>query len=408
MSEILFLAHRVPFPPNRGDKIRAHHLLRRLACIGPIHVGCFVENDEDRKGAEQLAEIATTCFVKNRSKPLAVAGAEAMLTGRPVSVTAFASAQLAKWVCSTLRDRPIDTIVVFSGQMGQYVPEDFSGRVIIDLCDVDSAKFESYAEAGDRPWLHRREGRLLARDEERLGHRADAITLITNAEAELYRSRLRDAASVTIRSIGNGIDTDFFDPSRIQASPALKSDRGPHFVFTGQMDYPPNEQAMIWAIKEFLPVLRRGYPGAMLHIVGRKPTRALLSLGQIEGVRIWGEVPDVRPYIKAADFVLAPLLIARGVQNKVLEAMALAKPVLLTPQAATGIEARDGVHWLVEDLDPSAMVQKIDPILSAAETRTALGERARRFVVENHAWGAMLDPFERIVRGEREGARDAA
>lgn len=408
MSDILFLAHRVPFPPNRGDKIRAHHLLKRLARIGPVHVGCLAENAEDRQASAELARLAATYHVAERSKSLVLAGAEAVLAGKPVSVTAFANRRLNKWVSETIERYSVGTIVVFSGQMGQYIPDDFTGRVIIDLCDVDSAKFESYASAGDRVWINRREARMLALEEERLGHRADAVTLITEAEAELYRSRLRDPSGVAIHAIGNGIDTQFYDPSCVVPAPGLARHTGPHFVFTGQMNYPPNEQAMIWAIREFLPFLRHAHPSAMLHVVGRAPTRELLAHGAIDGVRIWGEVPDVRPFIAAATVVIAPLLIARGVQNKVLEAMAMAKPVLLTPEAATGIAAQDGSHWLVEAADPAAMYARIDPVLRSRNVRSAMGAKARRFVVENHAWDTMLESFEKLVGDPEIDARDAA
>ncbi len=408
MSNILFLAHRVPFPPNRGDKIRAHHLLKRLARMSTVHVGCLAENREDREAERDLARIAATHLVARRSKPLALAGAEAVLAGKPVSLTAFANRRLAKWVRNTIKRHSVDTIVVFSGQMGQYIPDDFTGRVIVDLCDVDSAKFESYAEAGDRAWINHREGQLLSREEERLAHRADAVSFISANEAELFRSRLCDPAGVAILAFGNGIDTGFYDSSSIAPEPKLDRKSGPHFVFTGQMDYPPNEQAMIWAIRELLPFLRHAHPSAELHVVGRSPTRELLEKGATEGVRIWGEVPDVRPFIAAADFVIAPLLIARGVQNKVLEAMALAKPVLLTPDAAVGIDAVDGEHWLIAPPDPAAMFARVDPFLRDREARSTMGAKARQYVLEHHAWDTMLDPFEALVRGTVAGARHAA
>ena len=253
MSEILFLAHRVPFPPNRGDKIRSHHLLRELASLGPVHVGCFSENAEDRDSVSELAAVSASHCAVQRSKPLVLAGAEAVLTGKPVSLTAFHSTKLESWVHQTLANRPISAIVVFSGQMGQYIPDVFTGRVIIDLCDVDSAKFESYAKAGERVWLNAREARLLAIEEERLAHRCDATVLITKAEAELFRSRLKAPHKARIEVIGNGIDAAFFDPTKVEVHPQLSASEGPHFVLTGQMDYRPNEQAALWVIEHLMP-----------------------------------------------------------------------------------------------------------------------------------------------------------
>ncbi|MEM7700443.1 MAG: TIGR03087 family PEP-CTERM/XrtA system glycosyltransferase [Pseudomonadota bacterium] len=407
MSEILFLAHRVPFPPNRGDKIRSHHLLRKLATIAPVHVGCFSESAEDRASVGEVDVISASHCVIQRSKSLVLAGAQAVLTGQPVSLTAFRSAKLDEWVRRTLATRPISTIFVFSGQMGQYIPDDFQGRVIIDLCDVDSAKFENYAAAGDGVWLNSREARLMSDEEERLAKRCDATLLITQAEAELFRSRLTDPTGVRVEVIGNGIDAGSFGPLSANSHTQLTLEHGPHFVFTGQMDYRPNESAALWAIQSFLPEARKRHPGAQFHVVGRNPTAELLKHKDSPGVRIWGEVPDVRPFVASATCVLAPLQIARGVQNKVLEAMAMARPVLLTPQAATGIDAVDGRDWMVEGDDAAAMLDRFDALMAKPVAAERMGEAARAFVLANHAWDAMLVPLGALVRPVEE-ARDAA
>lgn len=396
MGDILFLAHRVPFPPDRGDRIRSHHLLKGLARLGPVHVGCFAEGN-DPTGAAALAQIAASHCIAARTKPLPLAGIEAVLAGKPVSLTAFHSRQLAAWVRHTIATRDIAAIVVFSGQMGQYVPDDFKGRVVIDLCDVDSAKFQSYADAGERVWLNAREARLLAAEEERLGQRADAAILISAAEAALYRSRLNDPAKVNVQVIGNGIDAAFFDPAATVPHPQLVGQPGPHFVFTGQMDYRPNEQAALWVIEALMPALRARLPEAVFHVVGRNPTRALMAYHGTPGVQVWGEVPDVRPFIAAADAVLAPLLIARGVQNKVLEAMAMARPVVLTPEAATGIAAEDGAHWLVSSPEPEAMAKRIAGLVGNSSVSAAISASARRFVLDHHGWEAMLAPLAGLI-----------
>ncbi|WP_319003441.1 TIGR03087 family PEP-CTERM/XrtA system glycosyltransferase [Qipengyuania gaetbuli] len=397
MGETLFLAHRIPFPPNRGDKIRSHHLLKGLARLGPVHVGTFTENADDRAQTGALAEIATSWNAPSRSKPLALAGVEAVLSRRPVSLAAFDDVGLKRWVEETLSARPIDTIFVFSGQMAQYVPDSFTGRVIVDLCDVDSAKFEAYAQNGSRVWINRREGRLLREVEAGIASRADVTLLISENEADLFRHRLEGQKGRDIRVLGNGVDTAFFDPAVVAPNEKIARAPGPHFVFTGQMDYEPNERAALWVIDAFMPAIREHLPTAEFHVVGRSPTDLLRRQAVQPGVRIWGEVPDVRPFLAAADCVLAPMTIARGVQNKVLEAMAMARPVMLTREAATGIDGNDGEHFLIEQAEQGAMTDRMLWLLADGPRGDAIGKSAREFVRERMSWEAVYSELARIV-----------
>ncbi|MEZ5682315.1 MAG: TIGR03087 family PEP-CTERM/XrtA system glycosyltransferase [Erythrobacter sp.] len=406
MGDILFLSHRVPFPPDRGDKIRSHHLLKGLARIAPVHVATFGETAQDMAQKDALKQIAKSHVLIERRRPLWLSGIEALLTGKPVSLQAFEDLQLASFVRRTLRDHRIDTIFVFSGQMGQYIPDDFAGRVIVDLCDVDSAKFEAYAQAGQRRWINAREARLLSREEERLAHRADTTLLISRDEVDLLRSRIDNAGGLDIRALGNGIDAQFFDPDAVGLQPDLEEGEDPQLVFTGQMDYAPNIAAVEWVIAEVMPRLRQRYSRARFHIVGRAPSDALRSRHGESGVRVWGEVEDVRPFLKSADVVLAPLLIARGVQNKVLEAMAMAKPVLLTKQAATGINAMDGAHFVIANADGRGFATKVAELFAAPDRRTALGAAARQFVAEAMGWEAIHERLAAIVAGARECDND--
>jgi len=281
--------------------------------------------------------------------------------------------------------------------------------VIVDLVDVDSAKFEAYATGKPWPrnWIDAREGRLLAAEEARLAKLADATLLVSEAEAELLRSRLPEPANV--QALGNGIDTALFDPAKVE--PASLGD-GPHLVFTGQMDYAPNVAAALRAIEFILPAVRQHHPHARLHIVGRAPARELLVHQDKEGVHIHGEVPDVKPFLAAADVVVAPLAIARGVQNKVLEAMAMARPVVLTPGAATGIEAEDGAQFAVGETD-AALAAQVLALLANRGAAQAMGKAARQFVVGHRGWDAMLAELPAIMGFARKsrpdvGGRDAA
>jgi sugar transferase (PEP-CTERM/EpsH1 system associated) len=409
MGEILFLAHRIPFPPDRGDKIRSHHLLRAIARLAPVHVGCLSEGIGDLAHEAELRVIAASHCIAPRPPSLALAGIGALARGRPVSLDAFDSPALHRWVTDTLATRPIDAIFVFSGQMGQYVPPGFAGRLVVDLCDVDSAKFAAYAAVarGPRAWIDAREARLLAAEETRLAARADATLFISRAEAALFAAQQPPGAEARISVVPNGIDTADFDPSSVEPHSALTGE-GPQIVFTGQMDYPPNVEAALRVIERILPVVRRELPSATFHVVGRCPSPDLTPHDGRDGVRVWGEVPDVRPFLAGADLVLAPLTIARGVQNKVLEAMAMARPILLTPGAATGIEALDGMHFVIAESDEQ-LARDATSLLRDGPRALALGAAARRFVAENQGWDAVLAPLAgHLGIGRSESARDAA
>lgn len=407
-GELLFLAHRLPFPPDRGDKIRSHHVLKAISKLAPVHVGCLAEDDAEFANEHWLAEIATSHCMPRRSKPVSLAGVEALVRREPVSLSVFRNPELQRWVDELVATRNIAAIYVFSGQMGQYVPQNWTGRLVVDLVDVDSAKFEAYAldRSGPRGWIDAREARLLKRVEAALTASADTTLLVSDAEAGLLRSRVTDAHD--IRALGNGIDCSAFDPAAVEPHDDLR-DGGPQVVFTGQMDYAPNVAAVRRFATAIFPGIRQAHPQARFHIVGRAPSAEVIGLKAVEGVKVWGAVADVRPFLAAADLVVAPLTIARGVQNKVLEAMAMARCVLLSPEAATGIDARHGEHFVIGEHDKALTTCALHLLARPAE-REAIGTAARRFVSERMSWPAMLANLPHLLGLAEDGGghRDAA
>ncbi|UKK85679.1 TIGR03087 family PEP-CTERM/XrtA system glycosyltransferase [Sphingopyxis sp. BSN-002] len=397
MAEILFLVHRAPWPPDRGDRIRSWHMFEALAKLAPVHVAALADNAADAAIArEKMAPLCKTLAIEVRevSRPVALAGA--VLRGEPVSNRLFRNAALAEHVGALLALRTVTHIVAFSGQMAQYLPADFAGRVLMDFVDVDSAKFATYAEQDKRQplnWVHAREARKLGAFEAKVARTVDASLFVSEAEAALFR-RQSGLGTDMVHAVENGIDTERFDPAL--ALDEAGEGEGPLAVFTGQMDYRPNIDAVQWFVAEVLPIVRKAHPAARFAIVGRAPADEVRALAALPGVSVTGEVPDVRPWLAAADAVVAPLLLARGVQNKLLEAMAMARPVVASAAAATGIDATDGEHLLVAD-DPEAMAAAVVRLFDEPAAAAQMGRAARERMIARYGWDARLAPLAGLL-----------
>ncbi|WP_029622650.1 TIGR03087 family PEP-CTERM/XrtA system glycosyltransferase [Sphingomonas elodea] len=392
MGELLFLAHRIPYPPDRGDKIRAYHLLRHLARDHRVHLIGFADDEDDLQRKGGLAPYTASREIFWRSPPNVLTGLRAVLQCRPVSLVAFADAEMRQAVRRLLTERPIETIFVFSSQMAQYLPPRPHQRVIMDFVDMDSAKFAAYAEAGRGPmaWVHRREAALLQAHEHRVACGVDASLFVSDAEAALFRER---TGAPRVHAIENGIDTGHYDPGR--RYPAVLGE-GPLLVFTGQMDYRPNIDAVIWFADAVFPRVRRSHPTARFAIVGRAPTPAVRALAQRPGILVTGTVPDVRDWLAAAALVVAPLQLARGIQNKVLEGMAMAKAVVASPAAAEGID-HAGTLRIADGAD--LFGDAVLSLLAEPEIAAALGAAGRARVIARYSWDARLAPLDALLAG---------
>lgn len=397
MAEILFLVHRAPWPPDRGDRIRSWHMFEALAKLAPVHVATLADNAEDAAVArEKMAPLCKSLTIEVRKASRPVALAQAVLRGEPVSNRLFRSAALARQVDDLVGSGGITHIVVFSGQMAQYIPADFSGPVLMDFVDVDSAKFATYAEQDkSQPlnWVHAREAVKLGAFEANVARKVDASLFVSEAEAVLFRTQSGLGAD-KVRAVENGIDTERFDPANPLA--AVGIGEGPLAIFTGQMDYRPNIDAVRWFANDILPLIRQRHSETRFAIVGRAPTDEVRALATLPGVTVTGEVPDVRPWLAAADAVVAPLLLARGVQNKLLEAMAMARPVVASAAAAEGIDATPGKHLLVAD-NASAMADAVCSLFDDKAAAAAMGKAARARMIERYGWDARLAPLGELL-----------
>ncbi len=304
-------------------------------------------------------------------------------------VSLFDHPDLHRWVAQTMAERPIRAVVAYSAQMAHFVP--MLGpdvRFLMDFVDFDSAKYAAYGAQGGGPmgWINRREGRVLLDFERKVAQRADICSFVSEAEAALFRQACGLGAD-RIVAIENGVALDYFDPAA--DFPAVDAGEGALLVFTGQMDYRPNVEAVESFVRQTLPTIRTVRPDARFAIVGRNPTKAVEALATLPGVIVTGGVPDVRGWLAAADVVVAPLRIARGIQNKVLEAMAMGRPVVASPQAAEGIDAQDEAHLLVA-ANPAEEAVKILRLLDDPACAMRLGMAARDRMQQRYRWSATL------------------
>lgn len=399
-GEILFLAHRKPFPPDRGDSIRSWNILKALAQLAPVHLVTFGCEDDDRAAMEAVC--ASVHLIAGQ-RSTAAAMAAAMVTGRPASVELFHAAAFRDAVRKICTERPISVVYAFSGQMGQYAADVPQGaRFVMDFTDVDSEKFASYGrtKAGFAGLANRVEARRLRAFEHAVARRADINLFVSRTEEQLFRRVIRDD-SLRLGTLENGVDLEQFNPDG-EAQSVVEAD-APLIVFTGQMDYPPNVDAVAVFAREVLPQVRERQADARFAIVGRAPTPEVLALEDLPGVTVTGEVPDTRPWLAAAKVTVAPLRIARGIQNKVLEAMASGKAVVASPEAAEGIDACHGKEFLIAGT-AAGQADAVLSLLHDTRKRARMEQAARAAMAARYSWEAKLQALPEFVFPEQQQA----
>lgn len=390
MEGLLFLAHRIPFPPNKGDKIRSFHLLRHLSERYAIHLGAFVDDPDDWRYQDALkpycASIKLLPLNPRRAKLASLTG---LLSGEALTLPYYRNRELKCWANELAACGKVTRGLAFSSAMAQFMPGILVCRVI-DMVDVDSDKWVQYAKAQPWPmsWVYAREGRKLAEWESRVTQDFDATLLVSHDEAALLQKRVPQAQD-KIGAFENGVDADYFSPARDYANPYPADAKS--IVFTGAMDYWPNIDAVTWFAEQVFPLVRNIVPAAQFTIVGSRPSEGVVALASQPGVIVTGSVPDVRPYLAHAACAVAPLRIARGVQNKVLEAMAMARPVVASAQAAEGIRAEAGRDFILAR-DKAEFVHAVVTQLQTASTAM----QARDCILTHYNWDrnlAVIDPL---------------
>ena len=408
---LLYLVHRIPYPPNKGDKIRSYNLLRVLAEEYRIFLGTFIDDPADHayiQNAESYCERAY--FAALNPSVARIRSLTGFITNDALTLPYYSNKGLAHWVKQVVKQEDIDGIVVFSSSMAQYVlgAEFEHIKRIVDFVDMDSDKWRQYATTQRWPmsWIYAREATRLQRYEARVADKFDAGLFVSRPEAALF-NRFVPGYEDKIGYAENGVDLDLFDPNAALKSPYSENEQT--LVFVGAMDYWPNVDAVLWFVKELLPAIRKQAPDVTFYVVGGSPSSTVSTLAKEDGVVVTGRVDDVRPYVAHATVSVAPIRIARGVQNKVLESMAMGRATVVTKAALEGIDAVPGRDLILAG-DDSSFVQSVCDLLTSPSKRNELGIAARKYAERSYNWDENLRCFPALLRetNQREVLIEAA
>ena len=395
---LLFLCHRIPFPPNKGDKITTFNLLKYLSTRYQVHLGCFLDDEFDRQYVKELEAYCETYFCLDIChRRQAVSGIKALIYRESVSTAHYRSVTFQQWVDDTVADHNIDKLYVYSSGMSQFIEHEqyHSNTRVLDMADIDSDKWRQYAE--NKPWYSRwiyaREQKILAKHEQQILNDFEAVTFITDEETKLFCSMSPTSLSHKIYTLSNGVDTKYFNPQADFDLIDLPELKRPAICFTGAMDYWANVDAVIWFCKNVWPQVLAENPACIFYIVGGKPPVKVKQLEALQGVIVTGRVPDVRPYVDNAKVTVAPMRIARGVQNKVLEAMAMAKPVVMTTMGQEGINVDEIQQTLLHD-KPDEMAKCILSLL--ADDNLDFSQN-RQWIIERYSWNGALKKLPELL-----------
>lgn len=386
---ILFVSHRFPYPPTFGSKVRAFNVIRHLAKSHEVTVLSLVRSAEE---AKEAAGIAPFChdYRSFRVHNLVQAGKIALALPTMVSASEafFHSAAMRHEIDRRLDSRSFDLVFAHCSAVGPYVEHVKGLPKIMDFCDVDSRKWSDYVAY--KPWPvslgYRWEGWRMAAAERRMAARFDRVTVATRGEvATLAELGVHDR----VDWFPNGVDAEFFSPGAEPFDPDL-------ITFVGRMDYFPNEQCMMDFSQRVWPKLRQARPALRLQVVGAAPTARVLALARVDGVSVTGAVPDVRPYVQRSALTIAPLTIARGTQNKILESMAMEVPVVCSRVAADGVDAVPGEHLVVADSD-TALCEAVLRLTADPAERARLARAGRARVRSHHAWPNAMERLDGIM-----------
>ncbi len=385
---ILFLSQRVPYPPNRGDKITTWRLIERMARTHEVHVAAFETDDADREGALELRRMGFQLSLAPLPEGLGrlMRLVPMVLTGRALTLGWYGSRALQAQVDAIAPG--CDLAYAFSSSMGAFIRSHPDLARVMHFAELDSDKWRQYAdrERFPRSAIYGREARTLRRFETKLAREFDENVFCTPLEQRIFQEAIPGAPSMVLR---NGVDLGSLGP----APQAVEPD---HLAFVGVMDYLPNVDGVRWFANEILPKIRARRPGVRLSIVGSKPVPEVLELGTREGIEVTGFVDDPADWLHRTAVSIAPLRIARGIQNKVLEAMAMGLPIVGTTSATQGTGATPGEHFLLAE-EPESFAASVLQLLDDPASAANLGAAGRAFVEAEYDWERVLSPLDDIL-----------
>ncbi|MCY2982733.1 MAG: TIGR03087 family PEP-CTERM/XrtA system glycosyltransferase [Planctomycetota bacterium] len=404
--EILFLAHRFPYPPDRGDRIRSWNILRYLSQRANVSLACTTDTPIQKEQMNVVRSMCDRVLIAPLDRRMRWFHAgNHWLAGRSLTEGLFWSRKFAHTLDYWADVTRFDQVFVYCSSMLPYARRKSLRSLprVVDLVDVDSQKWKDYAENSN--WIRRQvyhsEARRISRLEKLSASESNAVLLASEAEAVLLRGQVNRGKS-SILGVSNGVDSVYFDsqapPPDLRGScqPNQPDPAALRLIFVGVLDYLPNIEGLRWFLKNVWHPLRQLVPNLTLDIVGKNPGLEISKFAEQPGVSLVGAVEDVRPFIAAADVVIAPLKIARGIQNKVLEAMSMAKPLVLTTLAAQGIDAVSDKHYIVADTAED-WVENLAELARCPEARHQMGEVAREFVELEFNWNTCLAPLDRLL-----------
>ena len=405
VNRMLYLTHRIPFPPNKGDKIRSFNILQFLAKEYEVVLATLIDDPDDMKAIPQLRDQVSQILYSRIDRPgrklFSLLG---IFSGKSISVRHFYSNNLQEQIDELLDETHFDVILCSSSPTAEYLlrSRHRHGRLekifkIMDLIDVDSYKWQQYAERSSlvSASVYRYEADKLRSYELEVYDYFQKVLLVSEKEKSYFP---KGDPQTKVHAVGNGVNLDYFDPT---SHTPMENDH-PTIVFTGMMDYWPNVEGMSWFVNDVFPQVKEELTDIRLIVVGGRPTRKVLGWESIDGVSVTGFVDDVREYIGMADVCIAPLRVARGIQNKVLEAMAMGKAVVATQSALEGIGLTLGVHAISAD-SAAEFSSELVALLKDSNRSKEIGIQARQFVIKNCSWSAKLGRLQELAFGSTNG-----